>query len=287
MWSTPASFVEDTTIKIEAPLHISNDHTIPNEPEDKLGLDTKIFCQLSPQFPLKPAYSHEMTSSPWTPQLVIHPEDPDAMTSLSFVKFEPISVMFAWIAVLAVFSCWTQHVSAFQSTTPPQLKAAAACQSPQGQVIRPMGIFDDLKLIFSDEGKKNREEYKRQQFEEQEAIQREMLERRRNPEKMQEYYDDRRKRLKTLSEERDVYKFQNKIEKGYDPLKDWQRLREEGKIKIGEDLERDAKSARLGSEGLQDVRVDERMPYIDQGYVEEKKNDDPIGDFLGNVFGKK
>ena len=71
---------------------------------------------------------------------------------------------------------------------------------------------------------------------------------------------------------------------GYDPLEDWQRLRDEGKIKMGKDLERDAGSSRLGSEGLLEVRVDERMPYIDQGYVDEDA--DVMGKFMG-LFSKK
>lgn len=67
-------------------------------------------------------------------------------------------------------------------------------------------------------------------------------------------------------------------------MEDWQRLKSEGKIKMGKDLERDVKSSRLGSEGLLEVRVDERMPYIDQGYVDE--DSDVMGKFMG-MFNKK
>lgn len=67
-------------------------------------------------------------------------------------------------------------------------------------------------------------------------------------------------------------------------MQDWQRLKDEGKIKMGKDLERDAASSRLGSEGLLEVRVDERMPYIDQGYVDEES--DVMGKFMG-LFNKK
>lgn len=132
-----------------------------------------------------------------------------------------------------------------------------------------MSIFDDLQLIFSDEGKKNRAEYDRREKEEMEAAQRQIIERRRNPEKMRKYDAGIMKNREKLAEERQVYDFQNKVEKGYDPITDWKRLRAEGKIKIGKDLKRDEGSRRLGSEGLIDVRVDERMPYIDQGYVSE------------------
>ena len=53
---------------------------------------------------------------------------------------------------------------------------------------------------------------------------------------------------------------------------------------MGKDLERDAGSSRLGSEGLLEVRVDERMPYIDPGYVDE--DSDVMGKFMG-LFNKK
>lgn len=140
-----------------------------------------------------------------------------------------------------------------------------------------MNLFDDLKLIFSDEGKKNRKEYDERDREEQISAQKEILERRRNPKLMSEYEQKTQQNRQKLAEERDVYKFQQKVQDGYDPLMDWKRLRKEGKIKIGTDLERDKGSERLGSEGLIDVRVDERMPYIDQGYVDESS------DVIGNV----
>jgi len=62
-----------------------------------------------------------------------------------------------------------------------------------------------------------------------------------------------------------------------DPLDEWKQKQAEGKIVVGDDLERDASSERLGSKGLQEVRVDERIPCIDQGYVDESAN------VLGNV----
>jgi len=145
-------------------------------------------------------------------------------------------------------------------------------------VVAKMGLLDDLQLIFSEEGKKNRAAYEERERREQEEAQREILERRRDPSKMQKYVNRKFETRKKMDEERKVYEFQNKVQKGYDPLTDWKRLREEGKIKIGKDLKRDEQSKRLGSEGLIDVRVDERMPYIDQGYVDES------ADFMGNIM---
>jgi hypothetical protein len=73
-----------------------------------------------------------------------------------------------------------------------------------------------------------------------------------------------------------------KNEKDYDPLTDWKKLRAEGKIKVGSDLERDESSRRLGSDGLVSVRTDELLPYIDQGYVDEDA--DVMGNFM-KMFG--
>eukprot|EP00558_Chaetoceros_sp_UNC1202_P004911 CAMPEP_0197246906 /NCGR_PEP_ID=MMETSP1429-20130617/23534_1 /TAXON_ID=49237 /ORGANISM="Chaetoceros sp., Strain UNC1202" /LENGTH=180 /DNA_ID=CAMNT_0042707679 /DNA_START=33 /DNA_END=575 /DNA_ORIENTATION=+ len=145
-----------------------------------------------------------------------------------------------------------------------------------------MGLFDDLQLIFSDEGKKNRAEYEAQQRAEQEAAQREIMDRRRNPEKMAEYEEDVVKRRMKLKEDKAVWDFQQ--EQGVDAIEKWTTLRSEGKIKVGSDLERDPSSSRLGSEGLVEIRTDELLPYIDQGYVDE---DADVFKNVKKMFGKK
>eukprot|EP00600_Ochromonadales_sp_CCMP1393_P004195 CAMPEP_0174991260 /NCGR_PEP_ID=MMETSP0004_2-20121128/21795_1 /TAXON_ID=420556 /ORGANISM="Ochromonas sp., Strain CCMP1393" /LENGTH=216 /DNA_ID=CAMNT_0016244993 /DNA_START=1 /DNA_END=651 /DNA_ORIENTATION=+ len=149
-----------------------------------------------------------------------------------------------------------------------------------------MNFFDDLKIIFSKEGKDGIKKYNEREKEEMMAAQKEILERRNNPKKMRQYEAEREAKRMELAEERAVYKFQRETNKGdkYDPLTDWKRLKDEGKVKIGKDLKRDEGSSRLGSEGLYDVRVDERMPYIDQGYVDEDA--DVMGKLMG-MFGKK
>jgi hypothetical protein len=152
-----------------------------------------------------------------------------------------------------------------------------------------MGIFDDLRLIFSDEGRQNRAEYEAREKAEMAAAQQEILERRRNPEKMAAYNRQVAENRRKLMDEKQVWDFQKKVgDKDYDPLTDWQQLRKEGKIQVGSDLKRDESSRRLGSEGLIDVRIDERMPYIDQGYVDdnEEKGGDPLAG-LKNLFGQK
>jgi hypothetical protein len=140
-----------------------------------------------------------------------------------------------------------------------------------------MGLIDDLKLIFSEEGKENKKASDQRERDEMIAAQEQIMERRNNPEKMEQYERDVVERRRNLKEEKAVWDFQQKADG--DPLDDWKRLRQEGKIKVGSDLERDEGSRRLGSEGLVEVRVDERMPYIDQGYVDDN------ADFMGNIMG--
>jgi hypothetical protein len=160
----------------------------------------------------------------------------------------------------------------------------AKASSPSRAAALSMSIIDDLKLIFSEEGKKNKAAYEARERSQQEAAQREILERRRNPQKMQDYEEKVASSRAKLQEEKDVWGFQGKVESGFDPLTEWKRLKNEGKITVGSQMERDPSSSRLGSEGLVDVRTDELLPYIDQGYVDESA--DVMGKFM-NMFGGK
>jgi len=85
-------------------------------------------------------------------------------------------------------------------------------------------------LISSEEGRKNKAEFEARERKEQIAAQREIFERRRNPEKMKENERKVMERRIRLQEEKDVWKFQNKVEDGYDPIDEWSKLREDGKI---------------------------------------------------------
>mmetsp|Transcript_22426 Transcript_22426/g.66485 ORF Transcript_22426/g.66485 Transcript_22426/m.66485 type:complete len:198 (-) Transcript_22426:201-794(-) len=182
----------------------------------------------------------------------------------------------------AAMAAALMRVSAFHAHGGASLSALSAL--PRSAALK-MSIIDDLRLIFSEEGKKNKAAWDEREKAEMEAAQREVMERRRNPEKMAEYMEGIENNRSNLQEDREVYDFQQKVEEGYDPLTDWKRLRKEGKLKIGDDLERDPTTSRLGSEGLQEVRVDERMPYIDQGYVDEDA--DVMGKLFGMFGGKK
>ncbi|KAL3934823.1 MAG: hypothetical protein SGBAC_009539 [Bacillariaceae sp.] len=151
-------------------------------------------------------------------------------------------------------------------------------------VVRQMGMIDDLNLIFSDEGKKNRKAYDDRQKQEQEEAQRAILESRRNPNKKKEYQQQVNERRNKLDSERDAWSFQ-KDASGADPLQTWRKLRASGKIKAGDDIARDPTSSRLGSEGLQDIRTDDKLPYIEQGYVDESA--DVFANFKKMFGGKK
>merc|ERR1719469_857750 len=127
--------------------------------------------------------------------------------------------------------------------------------SRKGKETKVNGFLDDWKLTFSEEGKKNRKAYNEGERAKQEEAQREIMERRNNPQKMAEYEQRVSAKRQKLQEDRQVWDFQTKAVD--DPINDWNRLRKEGKIKVGSDLERDPSSSRLGSEGLVDVRIDD------------------------------
>ena len=176
---------------------------------------------------------------------------------------------------------------ASQSATSSRQRVEAFVPTPKVSIpshALSMSIIDDLKLIFSEEGKSNKAKYDARERAEQEAAQKEILERRRNPEKMEQYEDKVATSRAKLQEEKDVWGFQGKVEDGFDPLTEWERLKDEGKITVGSQMERDPDSERLGSEGLVEVRTDELLPYIDQGYVDDDA--DVMGKFM-NIFGGK
>jgi len=71
----------------------------------------------------------------------------------------------------------------FQSTAAFVPSTATRHQLSTTTTARPMGIFD----YFSEDARKKREEKKEKIYAEQEALQREIIARRSNPEKMEEY----------------------------------------------------------------------------------------------------
>ncbi|KAL7523328.1 hypothetical protein ACHAXR_000127 [Thalassiosira sp. AJA248-18] len=80
---------------------------------------------------------------------------------------------------LTVIAIGAQTASAFMTPPVCQQRAVAASTT----TARPMGLFD----FFSEDARKEREERKQREVEEQERYQREIIARRSNPEKMEEY----------------------------------------------------------------------------------------------------
>jgi len=120
--------------------------------------------------------------------------------------------------------------------------------------------------------------------------QQEMLQRRRNPEGMDEYMAEvYQRRAETMAAGSELKELQQRNAGGADALEDWKKLKDEGIIQASDDMERDADSERMGSDGLIASRIDENLPYIDQGYVSGDTPDlmDEAGKAFGKLFGKK
>ena len=68
-------------------------------------------------------------------------------------------------------------------------------RTPPPPTMLSMGLFDGIMDYFSDEAKAEREAEKQRIIEEQEEAYREVLARRRNPEAMDQYMEERKERL--------------------------------------------------------------------------------------------
>jgi len=134
------------------------------------------------------------------------------------------------------------------------------------------------------------DESKKAQMEAQKKI----LERRRNKDARNQYFSNVEKKRNEANQERDLWKFQT--DTNQDPLIEWKRLRKEGKIK---DLKREDQQGGIpiplpsfgvggqfgvGGEYDNGERFDLRLPYAEQGYVDEES--DVMGK-LGRFFGGK
>ena len=81
-----------------------------------------------------------------------------------------------------LFAFFAASASAFAPSAHRQSAAPVAT----GTELR-MGFFDNIKTVFSDEGKEARRKFEEEEKLKEEEAQRMMVERRRNPEKMEEY----------------------------------------------------------------------------------------------------
>ena len=145
-----------------------------------------------------------------------------------------------------------------------------------------MGFFDGLFQESEAAKAAKEEEWRAQQ---------EMLARRRNPEKMAEYNAEVVERRREQQMRKAELKAVQKDTSGADTLEAWKALKDEGKVLSSDDMSRDTDTNVLGSkDGLIAERIDENLPYIDQGYVADDAGPDlskALGDALGGLFGKK
>jgi len=140
------------------------------------------------------------------------------------------------------------------------------------------GLFDGL-LGGDPEAKARREAEKEEQF----RAQQEMMARRRDPKKMEAYFQEvEASRRAEMAKDAELRQLQ-KGASGGDQLEDWNRLKEAGKVQSMDDMERDKDSERAGSAGLIGERIDEKLPYIDAGYVDESQPD--LMEGLKKLFG--
>lgn len=148
-----------------------------------------------------------------------------------------------------------------------------------------MGFFDE---IFGGKPDPEKEYWKEQAYLEQQKI---LAERRKTGGFIsKEAEEEIAQRRASVGEESRLLK---EVQQGGggDRLEDWKKLRESGKIRTAnKGLTRDKGSERLGSSGLFEVRTDERLPYIDQGYVPDAEEKEDLGSKLKGFFdglGKK
>ena len=126
-----------------------------------------------------------------------------------------------------------------------------------------LGLFDFF--TESAEQKAAKEAAREAEF----KAQQEMLARRRNPELREEYEREVVERRAAASAKDAELK---ELQKSGD-FAAWERLRAEGKLQSADETERDEGSSRLGSAGLIAERIDEKLPFIDSGYVDEAAPD--------------
>eukprot|EP00537_Pseudo-nitzschia_pungens_P012305 CAMPEP_0172388704 /NCGR_PEP_ID=MMETSP1061-20121228/5750_1 /TAXON_ID=37318 /ORGANISM="Pseudo-nitzschia pungens, Strain cf. pungens" /LENGTH=140 /DNA_ID=CAMNT_0013118665 /DNA_START=42 /DNA_END=464 /DNA_ORIENTATION=+ len=133
------------------------------------------------------------------------------------MKFS-IPLLFAMVAVLVVPE---QQCSAFAPVaTSASSSLTASTSSSSSSSALSMGLLD----MFSKEAREERERKKRAEIAEQERLQKEIMERRRNPKKMEEYeYKTQvRRELRMAGKDEEAAKIAAKIYEGADEQTDLQ-----------------------------------------------------------------
>ena len=165
--------------------------------------------------------------------------------------------------------------------------SAASCSSlvlPHAVVSRaalPTPRVGDVRAGFFDmfQESEAQKAVKEAQWREQQEI----MARRRNPAAQEAYFKEvEANRAKASAANAELKQLQKGGGGDGDVLEDWKKLKEEGKV-VASEQERDADSARMGSAGLIAERIDEKLPYIDSGYVDEDAPD--LMEGLKKLFG--
>lgn len=151
-----------------------------------------------------------------------------------------------------------------------------------------LGLFNLNKNNDNKSNKNEVEEAKERQKEEQMRIQQEILDRRKNKPKMKEYFESReveRKVEETNAKQSLWAKTKNEV----DPLTEWKKAKEDGKIKPLGYEEQSRETSRLGLNipipgnpmGIPKYdageRFDLRLPYAERGY------EDPDADVMAKM----
>lgn len=145
-------------------------------------------------------------------------------------------------------------------------------------------------------GKKNNDAAREEQL----RLQQEMLQRRKNPKKMREYFEDVEKRRVQTAIEAKITQF-SKSSDQVDPIEAWRKAKEQGKIaEIGYEPEPSKESSLFGLNIILPVnpigipkydageRFDLRLPYAERGYEDESADVmGKIGKAFSNLFGGK
>lgn len=94
-----------------------------------------------------------------------------------------VRVVLSCIATLLVLLMANHGAEAFAPRSMAKTTSAVVAVDSSSSVVLSMGLFD----FFSEDARKEREAKKQAEIEEQERLQKEILKRRANPEKMEEY----------------------------------------------------------------------------------------------------
>lgn len=167
---------------------------------------------------------------------------------------------------------------------------APACPSVVRKPTQLSGWFDKKSDAENASERAAKEDSKDAAFRDQQEI----LARRRNKGKMEEYNKRVEEGRRKANEKVDMWRWQRRND-GVDPLVDWKKMKAAGKLpELYEEGENEQggipiPSASFGVGGEFGVggkwdeggRFDLRLPYVDQGYVDEDS------DFMGKLFGGK